>query len=111
MAKTLTAKAVAPNGSTPGNRVVCNIYDGNESLTADDFTFAVADRDSEYVPVRIIESVTNMGQSAVTIDGKDFETGRWELSLHGGIQLAAVGACAVTFATANQGNVIIEFRT
>ena len=106
MAYNVTAKSVQTNGSTPGNRVVYNIYDANHTLDSDDFTFS-----GTYVNARIIESVTNMGQSAVTIDGKDFETGRWELSLHGGIILAEPGKCAVSFATANQGNVIIEFRS
>ena len=52
-----------------------------------------------------------MGQSAVTIDGMDFETGRWEMSMHGGVRLAAASTCVVTFGTPSQGNVLIEFRS
>ncbi len=114
MATNVVSKNLKGGGSTPGNRVVYHVYDANASLTAQDFTFARgsgAVGDSEYVPVRIIESVINMGQSAVTIDGKDFETGRWELSMHGGIRLDTAGVCAITFGTANQGNVLIEFRS
>jgi len=106
MAAEIVAKAVQVNGSTPGNRIVYHVYDADHTLDSDDFTV-----NGNYVRVRKIESVTNMGQSAVTIDGKDFETGRWELSLHGGINLAAPAACAITFTTASQGNVVIEFRT
>ena len=114
MATNVVSKNLKGGGSTPRNRVVYHVYDANASLTAQDFTFARgsgAIGDSEYVPVRIIESVINMGQSPVTIDGKDFETGRWELSMHGGIRLDTVGVCTVTFATQNQGNVLIEFRS
>ena len=114
MAATVVSKNLNGGGSTPGNRVVYHIFDANASLTAQDFTFARgsgAVGDSEAVSVRLIESVINMGQSAVTIDGMDFETGRWEMSMHGGIRLAAASTCVVTFGTPSQGNVLIEFRS
>lgn len=110
MAKRVTAKQVGNNGSTPGNRVVFNVSGGNESLDSDDFTFTV-DRGSVTVKASRIESVINMGTSACTIDGKSFETGRWELSQIGGIPLAVDSKAAITFTSASAGNVIIEFRS
>ena len=52
----------------------------------------------------------NMGPSAVTINGMTFETGRWECSLVGGINVTG-NAITVVFDNVATGNVIIEFRS
>ena len=83
MAIVTTAKYTGGGGSTPGNRVVLNISGANHSLSDSDFTFG-----GKVTNVNMIETVMNCGASAVTIDGKLYETGRWELSQIGGIPLA-----------------------
>jgi len=106
MAIVTTAKYTGGGGSTPGNRVVLNISGANHSLSVSDFTFG-----GKVTNVNMIETVMNCVASAVTIDGKLYETGRWELSQIGGIPLAATNTCVVTFDTVGTGNVFIEFRS
>ena len=106
MAIVTTAKYIGGGGSTPGNRVVLNISGANASLNESNFTF-----NGRVTNVNKIETVMNCGPSAVTIDGKIYETGRWELSQIGGIPLAAINTCVVAFDDAATGNVIIEFRS
>lgn len=106
MAIVTTAKYTGGSGTTHGNRVVLNISGANHTLGASDFTFS-----GKVVNINKIETVMNCGASAVTIDGKVYETGRWELSQIGGLPLAAANTCAVTFTTVGTGNVFIEFRS
>ena len=106
----VTAKQVGNNGSTPANRVVLNVYDADHTLEDSDFTFT-NDNGSIVMVSRIIESVINCGPSAVTIDGRVFETGRWELSMIGGLRLSANNDCAIVFDDPSNGNVLIEFRS
>jgi len=110
MAYRVTAKQVGNNGSTPGNRVVFHVHGSNHSLDSDDFTFT-KDIGTVVIKASRIESVINMGTSDCTIDGKVFETGRWELSQIGGIPLEVDSQAAVSFTTAASGNVLIEFRS
>ena len=106
MAIVTTAKYIGGSGSTPGNRVVLNVSGADASLSASDFTFG-----GKVTNVNKIETVMNVGPSAVTVDGKIYETGRWELSQIGGVPLAAINTCVVAFDDAATGNVIIEFRS
>lgn len=110
MAIKVTAKQVGNNGSTPANRVVYNIYGADHTLEDSDFTFT-RDNGSVVMQARRIESVMNCGPSAVTIDGRQYETGRWELSQIGGVQLVTTNDCAIVFDSAATGNVFIEFRS
>ena len=94
--------------------------------TGDSFTFSYNERniypddrgdgnDSDFVTVthvmipRTIESVINMGANTITIDGNIFETGRWELSQHGGISVDQAKGNIVITGTAP--NALIEFRS
>lgn len=110
MAFKVTAKQVGNNGSTPANRVVYNVYGADHDLEDSDFTFT-NDNGSITVQARRIESVMNCGPSAVTIDGRQYETGRWELSQIGGVQLDATNDVSIAFDDAASGNVYIEFRS
>lgn len=109
MAIETIAKQMGNNGSTPGNRVVLHIYDASHTLSDTDFTFT-NDNGSVTLTARKIETVMNMGPSAVTINGMTFETGRWECSLVGGINVAG-NSITVVFDNVATGNVIIEFRS
>lgn len=128
MANRVTAKTLGQTGSSRrgGGRVVYHI-DTAETLDSDDFTFSYNVKniyansqnplgsDSEEVTVvhvvipRIIESVINMGPNTITIDGNVFETGRWELSQHGGISVEQAKGNIVITGTAP--NALIEFRS
>lgn len=114
MAIKLIAKQMGNNGSTPGNRVVYQIWGANETLVDSDFTFT-NDNGSITLNARKIETVMNCGPSAVTVDGKIYETGRWELSLIGGATLSdganTSNSVAVAFDDAGNGNVVIEVRS
>lgn len=111
MAKQLIAKQMGNNGSTVGNRVVYQFWGGNESLAASDFTFT-SDNGDIAMTARKIESVINAGTSPVTIDGKLYETGNWQMSQIGGVNLSVSNnTFNVTFTTPATGNVIIEFRS
>lgn len=111
MAKQLIAKQMGNNGSTPGNRVVYQIWGSNEGIRDSDFSFS-ADAGTVTMTARKIESVMNCGPSAVTIDGKVYETGRWEASMIGGITLSASSnRFDVVFDDPGNGNVIIEIRS
>ena len=111
MSKQLLAKQMGNNGSTPGNRVVYQFFGGNETLAASDFTFS-SDNGSTTMTARKIESVINAGTSPVTIDGKLYETGNWQLSQVGGVNLSVTtNIFDVTFTTPAVGNVIVEFRS
>lgn len=127
MANTITAKTLGKSGSSRrnGGRVVVYV-DTAGTLDSEDFTFtyqvpniypdgrSVA-ADSEYVNVvhiftpNIIESVINMGENPITIDGKVFETGRWELSQHGGIPVSSADKSIVISGTAP--SCLIELRS
>jgi hypothetical protein len=106
----VTAKQVGNNGSTTANRVVLNVYEADHTLNDSNFTFT-NDNGSVVMQARRIESVMNCGPSPVTIDGRQYETGRWELSMIGGVQLAATNSCAIVFDNTATGNVFIEFRS
>lgn len=106
----VTAKQVGNNGSTPANRVVLNVYGADHDLVDSDFTFT-NDNGSITMQARRIESVMNCGPSAVTIDGRQYETGRWELSQIGGVQLITANDVSIVFDSAATGNVFIEFRS
>lgn len=111
MAKQMIAKQMGNNGSTPGNRVVWHIWGANEGLRDSEFSFS-SDNGTTTMTARKIESVINMGTSPVTIDGRLFETGKWELSLVGGANLTVTNnEFDVVFTTPASGNVIIEFRS
>jgi len=111
MAKQLIAKQMGNNGSTPGNRVVYQIWDSNEGLRDSDFRF-IADAGVITLAARKIETVMNCGPSAVTIDGKIYETGRWELSLIGGVNLSTSNnEFDIVFDDPGNGNVIVEIRS
>lgn len=120
MAKTIISKNVNAQSATSG-RVVFQVSGGAETLTTDsDFSF-----DEPFIDVsgtegvrtfkmtpRIIGKVINAGASKVTIDGKVYNAGASvNFSEVGGVPLATAGTCAITFATAADGNVIIEFRS
>jgi hypothetical protein len=111
MAYTLVAKQIGGSGSTPGNRVVYHIYGADTSLDLDDFTFTNSRGVTSTLLCGKIESIMNMGESSVLIDGKDYETGRWEVSQIGGIALNDPSRCAFVFSNQSKGNVIVEFRS
>lgn len=111
MAKQLLAKQMGNNGSTPGNRVVYHVWGADEGLRDSDFSFT-ADAGTITLTARKIETVMNCGPSAVTIDGKKYETGRWELSLIGGANLSVTNnEFDVVFDDPSTGNVIFEIRS
>lgn len=114
MAQKLIAKQMGNNGSTPGNRVVYQIWGRNETLIDSDFTFQ-SDNGTIVLNARKIETVMNCGPSAVTVDGKIYETGRWELSLVGGSTISepgdAANSVAISFDDPGNGNVIVEIRS
>ena len=118
MAKQVTAKKIGRQGSTPGNRVTFQVYNANETLADSDFIFQFnydpqlagqQDVNVSFNP-RVIETVMNVGPSPVTINDRVFETGRWELSLVGGMPTDS-DTVTVTFDTAADGNVFIELRS
>jgi len=124
MANRVTAKTVGGGSSRRGGGRVVYHIDTAGTLDSDDFTFSYKvqnlypnDRgvDSDEVTVthvaipRIIESVINMGENTITIDGNTFETGRWELSQHGGISVEQSKGQIVITGTAP--NCLIEFRS
>ena len=128
MANRVTAKTLNGGSSRrDGGRVVYHI-DTAATLDSDSFTFHYntpnlyrnaqypgSGTDSEFVTVsstmipRIIESIINMGPNTITIDGNIFETGRWELSHHGGISVEQAKGNIVITGTAP--NALIEFRS
>lgn len=130
MANRVTAKTLNGGSSRrSGGRVVYHI-DTAATLDSDDFTFHYntpnlyrnaqypgSGTDSEFVTVsatvipRRMECVINMSANPITIDGNEFETGRWELSQHGGIDVEqAKGNIVITQSTGTP-NCIIEFRS
>lgn len=126
MANKVTAKSVGGGSSRRGGGRVVFHVDTAATLDSDSFTFSYNERniypddrgdgnDSDFVTVthvmipRTIESVINMGANTITIDGNIFETGRWELSQHGGISVdQAKGNIVITGTTPNA---LIEFRS
>lgn len=111
MAIQLIAKQMGNSGSTTGNRVVYQVWGADHSLEDSDFTFTAA-AGTINMTARKIESVINCGTSPVTIDGKLFETGNWQMSQIGGVNLSVTNnVFDVTFTTPAAGNVIIEFRS
>jgi len=109
MAKQVTAKKIGRQGSTPGNRVTFQVYDASETLADSDFIFQFNNDNVTFSP-RVVETVMNVGPSPVTINDRVFETGRWELSLVGGMPTDS-DTVTVTFDTAADGNVFIELRS
>jgi hypothetical protein len=111
MAKQLIAKQMGNSGSTPGNRVVYQVWGSNEGIRDSDFSFTAA-AGTVTMTARKIESVINCGTSPVTIDGKLFETGNWQMSQIGGVNLSVTdNEFEIVFTTPAAGNVIIEFRS
>jgi hypothetical protein len=127
MANTITAKTLGKSGSSRrnGGRVVVYV-DTAGTLDSEDFTFTYQVRnlypdgrgtaaDSDFVNVvhnfkpTLIESIINMGENPITIDGKVFETGRWELSQHGGLPVANAKGNIVITGTAP--SCLIELRS
>jgi len=128
MANRVTAKTLNGGSSRRGGGRVVYHIDTAATLDSDSFTFHYntpnlyrnaqypgSGTDSEFVTVsstmipRIIESIINMGPNTITIDGNVFETGRWELSQHGGISVEQAKGNIVITGTAP--NVLIEFRS
>ena len=127
MANRVTAKTLGGQSSRRGGGRVVYHIDTAGTLDSDDFTFSynvrnlypdgrgAAPNDSDFVTVthvvipRIIEAVINMGTNPITIDGNQFETGRWELSQHGGISVEQAKGNIVI--TGTSPNCLIEFRS
>ena len=55
-----------------------------------------------------MESVTNMGANAITIDGKAFATGKWDFNMTGGVPIVQAKGNVVISGTSP--NAIIVFR-
>lgn len=127
MANRVTAKHLGGGSSRRGGgRLVFHI-DTAGTLDSDDFTFSyneknlypddrgAAPNDSDEVTVvhrfipKIIEAVINMGPNTIVIDGNTFETGRWELSQHGGITVEQADGDIVI--TGTSPNCILELRS
>ena len=124
MANTVVSKSVGIQGSSQGNRVVYHI-DSAATLDSDDFTFTyqvkniyapnqspASDSDEKNInhymrPIKI-ESVTNMGTNAITIDGKAFATGKWDFNMTGGIPIVQAKGNVVISGTSPHA--IIVFR-
>ena len=118
MAKLVTAKKIGRQGSTPGNRVTYQVWGANDHLEDSDFVFQFdfdpqlpgrQNVDVTFNP-RLIETVMNVGPSPVEINGRSFETGRWELSLVGGMPTDS-DSIVVNFDTPAEGNVFLEIRS
>jgi hypothetical protein len=124
MANKVVSKSVGIQGSSQGNRVVYHI-DTAATLDSDAFTFTyqvkniyapnqspASDSDEKNInhymrPIKI-ESITNMGANAITIDGKAYATGKWDLNMTGGTSIEQAKGNVVISGTAP--NAIVVFR-
>ena len=116
--KTITAKKIGVQGSSPGNKVIMWITGANETITAADLQFKYAfdgintpaTNNIQFIPT-LIETVMVMGNSNAVIDGVSFnDQSMWEMSTLGGIPVSDPASIPVTFTTPATGNVLIELR-
>lgn len=86
MANTIISKNV---GTSPTSTVLTIHVDTAGTIDSDLLTVTNPQGEEVSVNVRRMDTVMNMGPNDITIDGKVYETGRWELGQYGGIQINA----------------------
>lgn len=104
MANTITSKNI---GTSPNSCMLTVHVDTAATIDSDLLSVTTYADETKTLYVTRIDTVMNMGPNDITVDGKVYETGRWELGQYGGIQINGGGAGKVTIAGTSPNAILV----